>query len=303
MFPFRFYRCRDCEYIFIWPAPETSENAYYDEATMPDFGQGEGVWNGHYLTAINQYAATRGRLLEIGFGNASFLKLAQTQGWEVYGVDLSRPQVEYARENLNLRNVQVGTIESLAYLDGFFDVICGFNFLEHVPRPRKTLEKILRLLKPSGVFAVMCPNISGIFHLLIPEILGANDPLKISWCPPDHLSYFNKRNLSTLLESVGLTEVTDRSEGMSSLWRQFEPQIGPDVTGSRLNKLASEIRSSTTPQGDARVAEFRGQIKKTLVERMTWTMVSDLMELEPLLGAEVGVYLLGRKASESQLVR
>lgn len=295
---FRFYQCRDCEYIFVWPPPDTPTSSYYDGATMPDFGEGEGRWNDHYLAAIDQHAGSPGRILEIGFGNASFLRLAHEHGWLVHGTDLSQPQVERARDELRLPNIELGTVESLRYGDGYFDVICGFNFLEHVPHPRKTLEKIFRLLKPGGVVAVMCPNISGIFHLLMPEILGDNDPLKISWCPPDHISYFNKGNLRMLLESIGFEHIADESKGMSSLWRQFEPQIGPDVTAAKLKQLALEIRSSQTPVGVARVDEYREEIKKKLVERMTWTMVSDLIELEPLLGAEVGVFFVGKKPGE-----
>src|SRR4030095_8529339 len=44
---FRFYQCRDCEYIFVFPAPDTSANAYYEASTTPDFGAGERIWNDH----------------------------------------------------------------------------------------------------------------------------------------------------------------------------------------------------------------------------------------------------------------
>lgn len=291
----RFYQCKHCKYIFVFPPPDTPSTAYYEELIMPEFGAGEGTWNGHYLNAINNYTGGKGKLLELGFGNASFLKLAHGDGWETHGADLSVPLFERARAELKLPNIGLGTIESLHYQDGFFDVVCGFNFLEHVPHPRKTLEDIYRLLRPGGSVAVMCPNLAGIFHLLMPELLGDNDPLKITWCPPDHISYFNKTNLGMLLESVGFTNIQDESYGMSSLWRQFEPQIGPDVTTGRLKDLAAKIRSSSAPKGDARVVEYREEIKKGIVERMTWAMLSELIELEPLLGAEVGILMLGTK--------
>jgi hypothetical protein len=98
-----------------------------------------------------------------------------------------------------------------------------------------------------------------------------------------------------LLESVGFAEVADESSGMGSLWRQFEPQIGPDVTAEKLKALVLEIRSSPNSRGDDKVAEYRPAIKKLLIERMTWTMLSDLIELEPALGAEIGLLLVGRK--------
>jgi len=291
--PFSFYICTQCGFIFALPPSNLSE--VYAEITTTEFGEGEATWNRHYLDSINKYTNAPGKLLEIGFGNGSFLKLAHEEGWEVYGAELSAPLVNHAREELKLPNIGLGTIEELNYADGSFDVVAGFNFIEHVPDPKGTLEGLWRILKPSGIVVLMCPNISGIYHLLMPEILADNDPLKISWVPPHHLSYFNKTNLRILLENSRFTVVGDESHLMSSLWRQFEVNIGPKVTDSKLQQLISEIRDSPSQKGEARVEKYREAIKSLLVERMTWTMLSDLSALEPLLGAEVGVLLLGKK--------
>lgn len=291
--PFSFYLCKQCGFIFALPPSNLSE--VYAETTMAEFGEGETTWNRHYLDSINKYSNTPGKLLEIGFGNGSFLKLAHEEGWKVYGAELSASLVNSAREELRLPNIELGTIEELNYPEGFFDVVAGFNFIEHVPDPKGTLEGLRRILKPSGLVVLMCPNISGIYHLLMPEILADNDPLKISWVPPHHLSYFNKTNLKLLLENSGFTVVGDESHLMSSLWRQFEVNIGPQVTDAKFQQLVSEISDSSSPKGDARVEQYRAAIKSLIVERMTWTMLADLSKLEPLLGSEVGVLLLGKK--------
>ncbi|MEP6819666.1 MAG: class I SAM-dependent methyltransferase [bacterium] len=296
--PFRFYSCQDCGFIFVLAPTRRELGEVYEDHFIPDFGEGEKIWNDHYLRCINKFANGTGKLLEIGFGTGSFLKLAHEKGWNVYGVDLSEAQVERARKELKLPNLTFGTLEETAYPDNLFDVVAGFNFLEHVPDARKILKEIRRILRPSGVFAVMCPNIAGIYHNLMPEILAQNDPLDISWVPPQHLSYFNKNNLRLLLESAGFEEIEDASEPMSSLWLQFEPQIGPKATDQKLESLLEEIRRSSLPSGDARVAQYGQQIKRLIVERMTWTMLSDCMKLEPILGAEVGVLLLARNAAK-----
>lgn len=290
---FSFYRCRQCGFIFVAPTPNLE--GVYTETEMPEFGEGEGVWNGHYLEAINKHSNGKGRMLEIGFGNASFLKLAHDNGWEVHGTDMGESLVRYASEDLKLPNIKLGSIEELSYPENFFDVVTGFNFIEHVPNPRNTLEEIRRILRPGGVIALMCPNIAGIYHRVMPEILGDDDPLKISWVPPYHLSYFDKNSFKTLLEDVGFTVVEDESHRMSSLWRQFEVNLGPKVTGEKLQQLKTKIKLSSAAKGDARVAEYYDEIKTLLIERMTWTMLTDLMELEPILGAEVGILLVGKK--------
>jgi ubiquinone/menaquinone biosynthesis C-methylase UbiE len=289
---FSFYRCRDCGFIFVAPTPNLSG---IREMVMPDFGEGEGVWNAHYLNSINKHTSGKGKLLEIGFGNGSFLKLAQEDGWEVHGSDLAETLARHARQELKLPNIRVGSLEELNYPANFFDVVTGFNFIEHVPNPRKTLEEIRRILRPAGVIALMCPNIAGLYHRLMPETLGDNDPLKITWVPPYHLSYFNKTNFRALLEDVGFAVIGDESHLMSSLWRQFEVSLGPKVTDEKLRQLSAKIQSSSSAKGNARVTEHYTEIKSLLVERMTWTMLSDLMELEAILGAEVGILFVGKK--------
>ncbi len=293
--PFSFYQCKGCGFIFVAPTPNLSR--VYKDTTRPEFGEGEEVWNTHYLKSVNKHSERKGRLLEIGFGNASFLQLAHSDGWEVYGNEMNKDLTAYARDELRLPNIGLGSIEEIGYADEFFDVVAGFNFIEHVPNPRKTLHEIRRILRPGGLIALMCPNISAIYHLLIYEILADNEPLKITWVPPFHLSYFNKTNLRMLLEDVGFAVVGDESHLMSSLWRQFEVNIGPKATDEKLEQLISKIQSSSSPRGDARAAKYKKQIKELLIERMTWTMLSDLTRLEPVLGAEVGILFVGKKVA------
>lgn len=292
--PFRFHVCQDCGFIFVLAPTDLTKQ--YEAHAVADLGEGEELWNRHYLDCINRYAKVPGKLLEIGFGTGSFLKLAHDNGWEVYGTDLSEPLVKHVREDLKLSNISCGTLQELAFPDESFDVVAGFNFLEHVPDAREILEEIKRILRPSGVLAIMCPNISGIYHTLMPEILADNDPLKISWVPPQHIGYFNKTNLRMLLESVGFGDLEDASYAMTTLWRQFEPDLGQQATDKKLETLMAEIKTSSLAKGDDRVAGYKQQIKRLIVERMTWTMLSDFMKLEPLLGAEVGVLFVGRKS-------
>jgi SAM-dependent methyltransferase len=288
--PYDFYLCGDCEFIFVHPMPDPA--AYYTELEMPDFGAG--VWNENYLEAIRKHTNNKGRLLELGFGNASFLKLAHDAGWEVYGADLNASLVRHATEVLRLPNIVCGTIEEIGYAPGYFDVVAAFNFIEHVPDPRATLRSIKRILRPGGLVVLLCPNLEGIYHLLVEHIFPDSDPLNLTWVPPDHVGYFNKRNLRLLIENEGFTVVGDESHLTSDLWWQHEMNIGPKATDEKLRLLLAEIKSSQTPAGSARVAEYRERILKLLLDRMCWSMARDLIEIEPALGAENAVLLIGR---------
>jgi SAM-dependent methyltransferase len=293
--PYDFHLCEDCGFIFVHPLPDLL--IYYSEAEMPDYGGG--VWNTHYLKAIEKHTATKGKLLEIAFGNASFLKLAHDHGWEVHGVELNSSRIRHATEVLGLPNIASGPLEEVGYSRECFDVVAAFNFIEHVADPRGTLQSIWRILRPGGLVALMCPNISGLYHLLVQDIFPDSDPLNLTWCPPDHVGYFNKRNLKLLMERAGFAEVADESRRMGDLWLQHEAAIGPKVTDGKLRQVLWEIESSMLPKGEARTAAYRERIVKLLQEQVLWVIMSDVMELEPALGAEGGILFIGKKA-ESQ---
>jgi 2-polyprenyl-3-methyl-5-hydroxy-6-metoxy-1,4-benzoquinol methylase len=292
---FPLFICRDCNFIFVHPVPDLS--GVYSYSDVPEFGEGESLWNARFLESIEKYAQPKGSLLEIGFGDASFLKLAHERGWEVHGVDLSPLFVRHASETLGLPNIKEGTIEGAGFPDNSFDVIAAFNFIEHVPDPLETLKLLRRLLRPEGTLALLCPNLSGIYHLVAPEIFNGQEPLNISWVPPMHLSYFNKSNFKRLLESAGFAIVADESHLTSDLWLQHRVTLGPQVTDEKLEQLLAEIRDAKRSGGNGQVGRYRARISSLLRDRMMWTMISDLMKLEPALGAENAVLYLSRKAN------
>ena len=70
---------------------------------------------------IQQHLGLRqgSKVLDIGYGNGAFLKLAQREGMDIFGIDLHGedfgvPEVDYET-----------TID--------FDLICFFDFIEHLP--------------------------------------------------------------------------------------------------------------------------------------------------------------------------
>ncbi len=292
---FHYFQCQDCQLIFVVCDSDFEPAEFYVDTTIPEMGEGEEEWNRHYLESLENQAEEKGKILELGFGNGSFLKMAHESGWETHGVELSEVLVKHASEELGLPNITLGYLEEVGFEDGSFDAVVGFNFLEHVPDPRAILTEFCRLLRPGGLMAVMVPNIFGLYHQLMGELLGDSDPLRISWVPPSHIFYFNKDNLTRLFEEVGLTVVADESARMNCLWRQHELNFGPQVTDQRMETLLQDIKASSTASGAARVAEFKERAKRLVAERMTWSLITDILQLEEPLGAESCLLFVGKK--------
>lgn len=100
-----------------------------------------------------------GRLLDVGCGDGSFLRLARERGFTPAGFDYEERMVALARE----RGITDAECREFgAYCrgraDGEFDFVTLFDVLEHAPEPAAFLAEIRRLLKSGGYLAVTLPN-------------------------------------------------------------------------------------------------------------------------------------------------
>lgn len=100
------------------------------------------------------------RILDAGCGNGRHLLFFAEQGYEVYGMDISKEAIEIAEAWLaekNLKaNLKVGGLEKLPYGDAFFDAVVSFEVLDHLlfPAAKKAIEEMKRVLLPGGYLFV-----------------------------------------------------------------------------------------------------------------------------------------------------
>ncbi len=91
-----------------------------------------------------------------GYGSAEMAHVAQT----VIGIDSAAEAVEFARENYRLPNLQFeqASCTSLPHQDSSFDLVVGFEVIEHLENWRDFLREVRRVLAPNGQFIVSTPN-------------------------------------------------------------------------------------------------------------------------------------------------
>ena len=86
---------------------------------------------------LNQSAPIR--ILEIGYGNGSFLRYGSNLGWEMLGTEVNQNLLKLAREN-NYKVFEGNEYEKLG--ENHFECVCAFDVLEHLDQ--KALEKLFR---------------------------------------------------------------------------------------------------------------------------------------------------------------
>lgn len=198
---FRFVECPKCKFLAILDSidPTNLENIYSNEyyTLYPNrythaTNQQRNLWL-RRLQLINDFQQSKGlnRILDIGCGTGVFLEVAMSQGWDVYGIEISTKAVELAAEKVGSARVSKDLF-SIDESQSSFDVICMWAMIEHVPNPVDYFKKAFALLRPGGIFALSTVNTNAWNRKMFNK----------KWryfVPPEHLVYFNTNNIQAML--------------------------------------------------------------------------------------------------------
>jgi 2-polyprenyl-3-methyl-5-hydroxy-6-metoxy-1,4-benzoquinol methylase len=196
------------------------------------------------------------RLLDVGFGNGGFLKLAREMGWSAQGIDFDPKAVAVAREQG--LDVRCASVDDLLQEDARYDVITISHVIEHVYDPIELLGTLYRLLEPGGYLWLETPNL---------ESAGARrfgrDWMALD--PPRHLLLFTSRSLRTSLEKAGFQNIHQRWHGLIPL------TIYPASEAIARGDLAVDATISGMPRVSAMLAELGAMFRPARREFLTFT--------------------------------
>lgn len=96
------------------------------------------------------------RVLDVGCGVGQVVARLQAAGFEAYGVDVSEPNIQRARQVCPRCQVYDG--HSLPFADGYFASAGALNVLEHVDEPEHFIRELVRVVEPGGRVVLSSPN-------------------------------------------------------------------------------------------------------------------------------------------------
>src|SRR5688572_14250898 len=208
---YRICQCSSCGLRFLSPQPTAKEVQDYYDAVY--FGNKNSSTRGYdaYVADADLHRATfrnrlrlmpapkaGDRLLDVGAAAGYFVEQARLAGWDAEGVEPSAWATEYATQVLT-QPVRNGTLESARFPDSVFDAITLWEVIEHLPDPRAVISEAARVLRRGGHLILSTPDAgSAVARLFGRRWLGWN---KV----PEHLFYFDRKNLTQLLRENGFT--------------------------------------------------------------------------------------------------
>jgi SAM-dependent methyltransferase len=199
---FHIFQCRGCSLLFVGEKLSREElKTYYEkESTATEdytYIDSKNIENLKFsyvkLADLISKRIPTGKILDVGCSGGYFLDCMQ--GWECYGIELVSSYAQKAKAKYG-NNIYIGTLEDYECTPEYFDVITLQNVLDHMPDPLQALNKCNVLLRPNGLIVVKVHD----FLCLFGKLMG---PKFYALIPPEHLVYFNKKNLTRALMLCG----------------------------------------------------------------------------------------------------
>ncbi|MFA5854019.1 MAG: class I SAM-dependent methyltransferase [Patescibacteria group bacterium] len=203
---FEFWRSPACGLLFVWPFLKTAPQEIYEEDYFAgakggfgytDYDADKSVLEGFFRKFLKQLATTsptKGKLLDVGAATGHFVGLAQAEGWQAEGIDISAHSVALGKaKGLKMERA---TLDNFSASPESFDALTLWDVLEHVPDPLAALDHCKTLLKNDGLLVINTPDgESGWARLMGPRWHAL--------VPPEHVCIFNQRALERILKARG----------------------------------------------------------------------------------------------------
>ncbi|MGI8480579.1 MAG: SAM-dependent methyltransferase [Chthoniobacterales bacterium] len=183
---------------------------YYDAV----YDRGEGIqWFWHYeryAAVVGFLPAVGASILDLGCGPGTFLGNYAAAYDAGVGVDLARPQIEYANSKYRSERLRFEAKDAVGFAgEQQFEVVVSIEVIEHLPitETQTFLKTIFDLLTPGGTVVLATPNYSSLWPI-IEWFISKKGPVNYL---EQHINRFTVARLEQELTKAGLVVVSRRT--------------------------------------------------------------------------------------------
>jgi len=189
------YECSKCQVQFWLPFKNPGKTHYergriVRETIEPQFLYG---YHKKFLKICKNFSKDT-KVLDIGCGTSDLIAELRNRKCEVWGVDMDKNGINFAKKYLKLKNVYAMSCDVFFKLPNLpkFDIITFFELFEHLDNPLDFIKNINQLLKDNGTIIMSTPC----RERILPNLWQSD-------FPPHHLTRWNEKAISNLFKKIG----------------------------------------------------------------------------------------------------
>ena len=172
-------------YEFYYP-PVVGDSRFYQELGKQPWYYMD--WKWEYDMAL-KFIPRSGKVLEIGCGNAAFLKKIRRKSLNLVGLELNKNVFnKFYEQGISVLNSSIENY-SKEHSDEF-DMVCSFQVVEHIANIGEVIASLVKTLKEGGTLIVSVPNNNSL-------IFKENDNIILNF-PPHHQGKWTLNSLIKL---------------------------------------------------------------------------------------------------------
>lgn len=214
--------CGECGFVHQNPRPSAQAlNEFYMQASyhsvpVTQSGAEHLAFARWYFSEKIAYTIERsglrgGSVFDIGCGRGGVLKLYEELGYRSYGVEPDSNLANYAAQELGLKGVRQGILDSSFHLPEQVDLVFSNHAFEHFADLDGVMRGVQNILKPGGYL-----------FIAIPTYFKNRSRLSKLWMNSAHYSLFTHRSLDQLMARYGFEQVAHTYSGwkkeVDDLW-------------------------------------------------------------------------------------
>lgn len=227
------YECGDSKYQFYYPFNIAGDSLFYEQLEKFEWYYMKYKWENHIA---EKYIKNGDKVLEIGCAGGDFLKkISSEKNIFVEGLELNNAAV--IRAAWQGITAYSDTIENFSKTrEGFYDVICSFQVLEHISNPKSMIESSILALKKDGLLVIGAPNNNSFISKDLNPLLNM---------PPHHMGMYYEETFEKLekyfsikLEKIEIEPLQKYHIGYYVYVHVGQYLINFGVLGKIINKMA-----------------------------------------------------------------
>lgn len=152
---------------------------------------------------FSQLYVPRGKVLDVGCGNGSFMDVYEQHGYEAYGVEYGKEAASAAGER---HRVRYGVFDEMDFGGEQYDLIIFRGVLQYVPYPKKYIAKAVSLLdsiRGGHLFITAQPNMDALGF----KLFGKHFTQPVTGA--DFIGY-TENTLTSYIGTLGLQKIGER---------------------------------------------------------------------------------------------